>query len=184
MGKEVPEKDKYLVQPAGVGGAVLGTIFFGPILGALIGFSAAYGVRKQNGAGNVARALGELTASVQGKTAEIEEKHHFGENTTDAINDFCDDERERSIPYKTREILVNHWLTLVRFIKERQLLEKGVEGTGKGLEAIGKAFERLSEKQPKTPKTTEDLVFVASNEVPVEITNDARYTELVQVTTN
>ena len=177
--KEVAEEDKHLVQPAGVGGAVLGFIFFGPILGTLIGFSSAYAVRNKNGAGNLARAVGELTASIQGKSDEIEEKHHYGEKTTKAINNFCDDDKERSIPFKTREFLVSSWLS----VKKNQLLEKGVEGTGKGLEAIGRAFERLQGKSPA--KTTEDLIFVTADEVAFEISDDIRsYTELVPAKTN
>ena len=72
--KDVAEEDKHLVQPAGVGAAIVGTIFFGPILGPLLGFSAAYGVRKNNSAGNLARAVGELTSSVQETADKIEEK--------------------------------------------------------------------------------------------------------------
>ena len=177
--KNVAEEDKHLVQPAGVGAAIVGTIFFGPILGALLGFSAAYGVRKNNGAGNLARAVGELSSSVQGTADKIEEKHRFGENTTDAINAFCDKDGERSIPFKTRKFLVSTWLALAGFTKEKQLLERGVEGTGKGLEAIGRAFERLV---GKSPKPNDELVFVGKEEVPVEIT--AHYTELEPVKTH
>ncbi len=179
--KEVEDEDKHLVQPAGVGAAVVGTIFFGPILGALIGFSSAYAVRKKNGAGNVARAFGELSHSVQQKTAEIEEKHHFGERTVAAINDVFDDPNEKSILFKTREFFVSTWLALANFTKEKQLLEKGVEGTGQGIEAIGRACERLG---GKSPKPTEDKVYVAK-EAPVEITKgEFQYAELVPVTTN
>lgn len=146
--KEVPDEDKHLVQPAGVGAAVVGTIFFGPILGALLGFSSAYAVRKQNGGGNVARAVGELTKSVQEKTDEIEEKYHFGQRTVAAVNDVCDDPTERSILFKTRAFFVNAWLSIENYTKEKQLLQKGVEGTGQGLEAVGRAFDRLQGKSP------------------------------------
>merc|ERR1711933_340986 len=95
--KNVAEKDKHLVQPAGVGAAVLGFIFGGPILSALLGFSAAYAVRKKNDAGIAARKLGDLTKSVEGKTSEIEKKNHFIEKTTKSINNFCDDEEEKSV---------------------------------------------------------------------------------------
>merc|ERR1711937_17976 len=98
--KNVAEKDKHLVQPAGVGAAVLGFIFGGPILSALLGFSAAYAVRKKDSAGNLARALGELTISAQEKTARLEEKTRFGEKTTKSINEFCDDEQEKSLAFK------------------------------------------------------------------------------------
>lgn len=181
--KQVADEDKHLVQPAGVGAAVVGTIFFGPILGALLGFSSAYAVRKQNAAGNVARAVGELTKSVQEKTDEIEEKYHFGQRTVAAIDDVCDDPMERSILFKTRAFFVNAWLTVANFTKEKQLLQKGVEGTGQGLEAIGRAFNRLQGNS--SPKSKDDMVYVAKDEVPVEIRNSGfQYSELVPVTTN
>merc|ERR1711884_226953 len=107
------------VQPAGVGAAVLGFIFGGPILSALLGFSAAYAVRKKNDAGIAARKLGELTIAVQKKTLEIEDKHHFGEKTTKAINEFCDDEKEKSLPFKTRAFLVSTWLAAENYTKEK-----------------------------------------------------------------
>ena len=177
--KDVAEEDKHLVQPAGVGAAIVGTIFFGPILGPLLGFSAAYGVRKNNSAGNLARAVGELTSSVQETADKIEEKNRFREKTTDAINNFCDKGGETSISFKTRQFLVTTWLSLATFTKERQLIERGVEGTGKGLEAIGRAFDRLLGKSPPTPD--DDVVFVG-REVPVEIT--AHATELKPVKTH
>merc|ERR1712224_484091 len=98
--KNVAEEDKHLVQPAGVGAAVLGFILGGPIVSALLGFSTAYAVRKENEVGNAARALGELTITVQEKTSEIENRHHLVENTTKSINEFCDDENEKSLPFK------------------------------------------------------------------------------------
>merc|ERR1712241_1060297 len=77
--ESVADEDKRLVKPAGVGGAVLGFLFGGPILSALLGFSSAYAVRKKNGPGDIARSMGELAISVQEKTAEFEEKTRIKE---------------------------------------------------------------------------------------------------------
>jgi hypothetical protein len=179
--KSVAKEDKHLAIPAGVGGGVLGFVFGGPILSALLGFSAAYAVRKKNATGDAARSLGELFVSVQEKTAEIEEKNHFIEKTRTSINDFCDDENEKSVPFKTRAFLVSTWLAVSNFTKEKQLLERGVEETGKGLEFIGKSIDKL---QGKSTKDEEEMVFVSSDEVRDSQQGDLQYTELVEVTTN
>ena len=150
-------------------------------MSALLGFSAAYAVRKKNATGDAARSLGELFVSVQEKTAEIEEKNHFIEKTRTSINDFCDDENEKSVPFKTRAFLVSTWLAVSNFTKEKQLLERGVEETGKGLEFIGKSIDKL---QGKSTKDEEEMVFVSSDEVRDSQQGDFQYTELVEVTTN
>jgi len=152
----VAKQDKHLVQPAGVGAAVLGFVFGGPIVSALLGFSAAYLVRKKDGIGNEARALGELTISVQEKLAEFEKKSRLVENTTNTINNICDDEKEESIPFKTRAFLVSTWLTVTNFTKENQLLERGVEQTGRGLEFLGKSIEKVKGKSSKPASEVRD----------------------------
>jgi hypothetical protein len=179
--KSVAKEDKQLVKAAGVGAAVLGFVFGGPILSALLGFSAAYAVRKKNCTGNAARSLGELFISVQEKTAEIEEKNHFIEKTTTSINDFCDDEKEKSVAFKTRAFLGSTWLAASNYTKEKQLLERGVEETGKGLEFIAKTINKL---QRKSTKHEEDLVFVSTDEVQDSQRSDFQYTKLEKVTTN
>merc|ERR1739844_284768 len=100
----------------------------------------------KDGIGNEARALGELTISVQEKLAEFEKKSRLVENTTNTINNICDDEKEESIPFKTRAFLASTWLTVTNFTKENQLLERGVEQTGRGLEFLGKSIEKVKGK--------------------------------------
>merc|ERR1712025_46622 len=180
MGNE----DKHLVQPAGVGAAVIGFIFGGPILSALLGFSAAYAVRKQNGWGNAARSLGELTISAEEKTTEIEEKTKIVEKSTNSINSFCDDEKEKSLAFKTRAFLVSTWLATSNYTKENQLLERGVEETGKGLEFLAETIERLKTKKKPKKNDKNDLVFVSNDEVRETHVGEYRYQELVNVTTN
>eukprot|EP00534_Pseudo-nitzschia_fraudulenta_P003887 CAMPEP_0201118324 /NCGR_PEP_ID=MMETSP0850-20130426/2470_1 /ASSEMBLY_ACC=CAM_ASM_000622 /TAXON_ID=183588 /ORGANISM="Pseudo-nitzschia fraudulenta, Strain WWA7" /LENGTH=221 /DNA_ID=CAMNT_0047383445 /DNA_START=96 /DNA_END=761 /DNA_ORIENTATION=- len=177
--KAVAEEDKHLVEPAGVGAAVIGFIFGGPILSALLGFGSAYAVRKKNGAGDAARALGELTISVQEKSTKFEEKNKVVKKTTESINKLCDDEEEKSIPFKTRAFLVSTWLSMANFTKEKQLLERGVEGTGKGFEFIGQAFEKTINKKPK--QENDDLVFVTTDETQEE--EESEGTELNVVVT-
>lgn len=166
----VAKEDEHLVQPAGVGGAVVGFIFGGPILSALLGFSGAYAVRKKNGAGDAARSLGKLTKSVERKTSEIEKKTHFIEKTTKSINNFCDDEKEKSVAFKTRAFLLSSWIVASNYTKENQLFERGVEETGKGLEFIGMSIAKL---QGKSTHRQEDFVVLS--------TDDSESAEMVKV---
>jgi len=179
--KSVAKEDKHLVHPAGVGGAVLGFIFGGPILSALLGFSAAYAVRKKNRTGNVARKIGEVTVSIQEKIAKIEAKKHFMEKTKKSINDHCDDEKEKSTAFKTRAFLVSTWLAASKYTKENKLFERGVEETGKGLEFIGRSVEKLKRKPTNFE---ENLVFVSTDEARDEAGEDIQSAELLKVEIN
>jgi hypothetical protein len=135
IAKDVPADQKHLVKPAGIGGAILGFLLGGPIGCAFLGFGAAYAVRKENCTGDAARALGEMTFSVQQKAAEIEDRHRYYERSVSAINNQCQ-KSEKSAAYKTREFVVSSWKSVENYTHRHQLIERGVEGTGKGVEFI------------------------------------------------
>mmetsp|Transcript_13740 Transcript_13740/g.28825 ORF Transcript_13740/g.28825 Transcript_13740/m.28825 type:complete len:215 (-) Transcript_13740:129-773(-) len=156
--KLVPEEEKHLVTPAGVGGAIVGFIFGGPILSALVGFGAAYAIRKKNGAGDAARALGELTISVQDKAAKIEEKNKYFEKTKTSVGDMSN-----KLPSKVRGCFVSSWFAVSNYTKENQLIERGVEGTGKGFEFISSSISGLSKKSDNE-KERENYTFVSNDE--------------------
>jgi len=174
--KSVEEEEKHLVKPAGIGGAILGFICGGPILAALLGFGSAYAVRKKNGTGNAARALGELTISVQEKTSQIEEKNHFLGRTTSTINKFCDDKDEKSVAFKTKAFVVSRWLAASKYTKENQLIERGVEGTGKGIEYIGSSITKLRHRDNSTTDQ-KDATFVSTDEVQETRSEDCEYSK-------
>ena len=179
--ESVPEEEKHLVKPAGVGGAILGMLCGGPLLSALLGFGSAYAVRKKTGTGDAARALGELTISVQEKSSQIEEKNHYLERTKSSINNFCDDKNEKSVSFKTRAFVVSSWFAASKYTKDNQLIERGVEGTGKGIDYIGKSITKLR-RRSTTDK--EEATFVSTDEVQDSVAKDQEYTKLVNVTTN
>merc|ERR1711865_656532 len=147
--KLVPEGEKHLVRQAGQGGAVLGFIFGGPIGSALLGFGSAYAVRKKDCTiGDTARSLGELTISIKEKAYAVEEKHQFVKRSKTTIGSLCGDNENKNeienennnIAFKTRALIDSSWLAASRFTKENQLVERGVEGTGKGIEYIDGAI--------------------------------------------
>mmetsp|Transcript_18531 Transcript_18531/g.51739 ORF Transcript_18531/g.51739 Transcript_18531/m.51739 type:complete len:223 (+) Transcript_18531:108-776(+) len=178
--KLVAEEEKHLVKPAGVGGAVVGFLIGGPVGSALLGFGAAYAVRKKNGPGDVARALGELTISVQDKATELEEKNKYMERSKQSIGTASE-----RVP-KTREFVVSNWKKFTTFTKEKQLVEKGVENTGKGFEFIGDFFSKLfSKKKSDDEKGKEDYTFVSTDEVKDETRGgDTVHSDLSRVTTH
>ena len=148
--QQVPEDQKHLVGPAGVGGAVVGFLFGGPILSAFLGFGSAYAVRKENGAGDAARALGEMTMSVQQKAAEIEDSHRYYGRSVEAINRQCE-KSQKSCAFKTREFVRSSWRAVEDYTRKHQLVERGVEGTGKSVEYVAGVFTST-----KTGKTGND----------------------------
>lgn len=166
---QVPDDQKHLVGPAGVGGAVVGFVFGGPLLSAFLGFGSAYAVRKENGAGDAARALGEVTMSVQKKAAEIEDRHRYYERSVNAINSKCEKSKE-SVAYKTKQLVVNTWTTLEKCTKRKQLIERSVEGTGRGVEYVASVVTG-SKKKKNTDRSEEEseLLFQEANEKAIPV---------------
>jgi len=142
-----------LVKEAGQGGAVLGFILGGPIGSALLGFGSAYAVRKQDSMGEAARSLGELTLSVKEKASNVETEHQYWERSKRAINNICDD--------KTRSLAVSGQNAACKFIQDNQLIERGVEETGKGIEFVADAVSKFLDSN----STNEDREAVAVGEL-------------------
>ncbi|KAL3908043.1 MAG: hypothetical protein SGILL_008635 [Bacillariaceae sp.] len=158
--KDVPEGQKHLVGPAGVGGAVVGFVLGGPVGSAVLGFGSAYAVRKENKAGEAARALGELSLSVKTKASEIEDRHRYVERSVTAVNSTCE-KSKCTLVHKTKKALVDSWTTLEKCTKRKQLLERGVEGTGRGFEYVASVVTGSGKKKTKQASETEseELLF-------------------------
>jgi hypothetical protein len=157
--KDVPEGQKHLVGPAGVGGAVVGFVLGGPVGSAFLGFGSAYAVRKENKVGEAARALGEITLSVKSKASEIEDRHKYVERSVTAINNTCE-KSKCTLVHKTKKAVVDTWTTLENCTKRKQLLERGVEGTGRGVEYVASVVTRSATKMSKEVSDNEhELLF-------------------------
>jgi hypothetical protein len=138
---QIPEEDARLVAPSGVAGAVVGLILGGPILAVIAGFGSAYAVRKEGSTGDIARSMGEVALSAQQTTEELEKKLHWIERTRKAV-----DGTESKIVWKVRRLVVSSWDSAVEYSRQHQLLERGVEGTGRG-------FEYLADRISPTDRT-------------------------------
>ena len=142
---EVPEEEikfvgeyDHLVGPSGVAGAVVGLLVGGPIIAAVAGFGTAYAVRKEGTAGDIARALGEVALSARARALEVDREHRFAEKAKRAVDDLS---RKHKIAAKTKEFARASWKAAVDLDRRHKLLERGVEGTGRGFEYIA---ERVS----------------------------------------
>ncbi|KAG7363194.1 hypothetical protein IV203_026554 [Nitzschia inconspicua] len=160
--QHVPDDKKHLVTPAGIGGAVVGLVLGGPVGSALLGFGSAYAVRKENCAGNAARALGELTLSVRKKAVEIEDEHQYCQRSVSAINKQCE-KTQNSAVYKTKEFVASSWKKVEEYTRRHQILERGVEGTGKGVEYVVNAIT-LNKKNKEINDVSSEFHRRASNE--------------------
>jgi hypothetical protein len=125
---------------SGTTGAVLGFLFGGPILSALLGFGAAYATKKDGAPGDAARALGDVGLTVRQKAVEVDEKHHVVEKTTKVATDVWEGakqyDQKHNVLEKTKDFTVASWLSFVKFVQERRLLQRGVDGVGRGYEFI------------------------------------------------
>jgi hypothetical protein len=137
-------KDKMIA--SGVTGAVVGFFFGGPIGSAIFGFTAAYVAQKQGATGDAARALGDVGLHVRAKAIEVDEKHKIVDTTTKTATEIWETAKkfdgETQVLETSRGFVVDSWLSFVKFVKDRQLLEKGVDTAGKGYEFVAKKVSR------------------------------------------
>jgi hypothetical protein len=139
-------KDKMIA--SGVTGAVLGFLFGGPIGSALFGFTAAYVSQKAGATGDAERALGDVGLTVRAKAIEVDEKHKVVDATTKAASQAWERAKkfdgENQVLESSRGFVVDSWLSFVKFVQERRLLEKGVDTAGKGYEYVADKLCRSS----------------------------------------
>ena len=127
---------------SGTAGAVLGLLFGGPIGAALLGFGAAYAVRKEKGdtVGDAARALGDVAISTKNKAKELDEQHRIVERSQQAATTAWESAKVYDQKYnvldQVREAIVISWAWFVDVVTEHKLLERGVEGVGRGYEYV------------------------------------------------
>ena len=191
--QHVAPEHQPLVHEAGQGGAVVGMLVGGPIGCALVGFGAAYAVRKDNALGRAARTLGQYTRHAKQKISHERHVRHVYEQSVKTVNKLCEDTntteeqqyaavagtepraghqqprtdnntdpKNKNIAFRTRAFFRTGWTTTTQFTKDHQLVEKGVEGTGKGIEFVGDTFNTLKDKcgtlvllpTRRTPMTT------------------------------
>lgn len=160
----VPDDQRHLVGPAGVGGAVLGMVVGGPILSALVGCGSAYAVRKDGTPGDVARTIGEATLSLQTKVEGYEAKHGYCKKVQTSVREYCDEQPPHSLVAKTRAMAVCSWSAAINYIRKHQIIERGVEGTGYGIEYIANLFsssssEKIPQQQEPAPAAVAASVY-------------------------
>eukprot|EP00934_Nitzschia_sp_Nitz4_P000498 Nitzschia sp. Nitz4//scaffold165_size50357//19069//19605//NITZ4_007020-RA/size50357-processed-gene-0.57-mRNA-1//-1//CDS//3329538129//498//frame0 len=132
---------------SGATGAVVGFLFGGPILSALLGFGAAYVSQRQGKDGDAARALGDFGVSVKNKAAEIDQEHKVVERTSKAAKGAWDGaqkyDQRHNILEKSRGFAIDTWKSFVNFVQEKRVLQQGVDGFGKGYEYVA---EKVTKK--------------------------------------
>jgi hypothetical protein len=151
---QVPDDHKHLVKPALVGGAVFGMLLGGPIVSVLLGFGSAYSVRKQDAAiGDIARGVGEITEQVQHKAVEVETKHQYCHRIRSSVENYCKEQPDDSWVNRTKSVIASAWSSTVKYTHENQLIERGVEGTGRGIEYLSNVFSSSSSSPSKSVST-------------------------------
>jgi hypothetical protein len=154
--KEMTPNPKDKMIAPGVTGAVVGFFLGGPIGSALVGFTAAYLSQKADGAGDAARALGDVGLTVRAKAMEVDEKHKIVDNTAKTAADVWErakelDKKNQVLEY-SKGFVVHSWQSLVQFVQEHRLLEKGVDTAGKGYEFVAEKLCRPSESTNNSAK--------------------------------
>jgi hypothetical protein len=129
---------------SGIAGVVVGSLIFGPFLGTLLGFGAAYSTRKEGAAGDIGRALGDVALITRDRAVEIDRKHFLVQKGKDALargwEKAKEMDREHHILEKGKDFLIFCWTETVDFTRRHRIIERGVQGVGKALEWL---FSRI-----------------------------------------
>jgi hypothetical protein len=130
--------DDRIMVASGVAGMVVGSLLFGPILGAIAGFGTAYATKKEGPAGDIARAMGDVALTTRDKAIELDNKHRLVEKSKDAVIAGWEKakalDQEHQILIKIKDFIIFSWRETVEFSRRHRLLERGVQGVGKGFE--------------------------------------------------
>jgi hypothetical protein len=123
---------------SGVAGMVVGLLLFGPIVGAIVGFGTAYATKTEGPAGDIARAMGDIARAIGDKAIELDQKHHLVEKSKDVVVAGWEKakalDQEHQILVKVKDFVVFSWKETVEFTRRHRLLERGVQGVGRGFE--------------------------------------------------
>jgi hypothetical protein len=146
---------------SGAAGAVLGFLFGGPILAALLGFGAAYATQKEGATGDAARALGDVAISTKEKALEVDKKHNVVNRSKEAAADVWGKAKKYDKQYnvldKVKDVVVFSWKSFSDFICHRRVLERGVDGVGRGYEYVAKKVSGESnDTMPPPPNTQQE----------------------------
>jgi len=114
---------------SGTTGAVLGFLFGGPILSALLGFGAAYATKKNGAPGDAARALGDVGLTVREKAIEVDER------PTEEYTDIggCDKQIQELIEAVVLPMTHKDMFDAIGIRPPKGVLLHGPPGTGKTL---------------------------------------------------
>jgi hypothetical protein len=146
---------------SGAAGAVIGFLFGGPLLAALLGFGAAYATQKEGATGDAARALGDVAISTKEKALEVDKKHNVVNRSKDAAADAWGKAKKYDKQYnvldKVKDCVGFGWKSFSDFIRDRRVLERGVDGVGRGYEYVAKKVSGESnDTMPPPPNTQQE----------------------------
>jgi hypothetical protein len=138
--EEMNEPEQSRIVASGAAGAVVGLLFGGPFIAAIVGFGAAYATQKEGAAGDIARAMGDIALTARERAREVDEKHHLVDKSKKLSADMWEKakelDRQHHILEKFKDFLAFSWKAAVDFTRRHRLLERGVEGVGRGFEFI------------------------------------------------
>jgi hypothetical protein len=159
---------------AGVAGGVLGFFLGGPILAAIAGFGVAYCTRKEDAAGDVARALGDVALSAKEKAQEVEQKHHMMESTTKVATNAWERakelDRQTEVLNKVSTVFTTSVNTTLDFARRHRIMERSVDAVGSSIYYV---MEKLANSLAAAPKL---LTKDGQHSTPVEVVEGVEVT--------
>lgn len=131
------------VVASGSAGCILGCLMGGVACAVMGGLGSAYAAKHKGGtcAGDTARAMGEVATIARQKAIAVDEKYDVAKTTKEAAKTSFEKakamDQKYSICERTKNAVISTGKTTIDFAARHRLVERSVEGVGRGLEYVG-----------------------------------------------
>ena len=116
---------------------VIGSTMMGPIMGCLLGLSAAYGSRQSGSFGDVTRGVGRAAMRIYLQAKQFNDQHNLLESCQERLFlTLGQHSTAKTAVEKATEMVRGGWQQAVDFNQRHDVIEKGIVWTGKSVEFL------------------------------------------------
>ena len=128
---------------------VIGSTMMGPIMGCLLGLSAAYGSRQSGSFGDVTRGVGRAAMRIYLQAKQFNDQHNLLESCQERLFlTLGQHSTAKTAVEKATEMVRGGWQQAVDFNQRHDVIEKGIVWTGKSVEFLAtQVIQQLANSQ-------------------------------------
>jgi len=155
------DHQKARIYGAGAAGTVVGVLFGGGIvLGSLVGIATAYSATRDDAAGDVARAMGDVALTARDKARELDKEHHLLKKSKVAANDALEKVKEidtAQVMAKSKVVASDVWEKAKEVDQKHDVVGKAKDLTAETAQRVAE-FDRKHNIVAWTSETIEKVV--------------------------